>query len=238
MNLALIVAAGRGFRVGGPMPKQYLPLAGVPILRHTIENFLAHPQIHAVQVLIHPNDLALYQAATAGLSLRPPLSGGAERQDSVRLGLEGLAELNPATVLIHDAVRPFTSHATITAVLEALAAAEGAIAAVPLVDTLKRGAAGHITGTIPREGLFRAQTPQGFRYPAIRAAHQAAANAGDGITDDAMVAERAGLKIRLVDGDEDNFKITTAADLHRAESLLRHRQNQSQNQNQNQETTP
>jgi len=221
-NIALIVAAGRGHRLGGPLPKQYLPLGGVPILRRTIEVFLAHPDIHDVQVLIHPNDIDLYAAATAGLAIRPPLFGGAARQDSVRLGLEGVAAAAPAHVLIHDAVRPFVSHATISAVLAALARVPAAIAGVALTDTLKRVEAGRITATIDRANLFRAQTPQGFRYPDILKAHHAARSLGVELTDDAMVAEHAGLAVELIPAPEQNFKITTEMDLERAEIMLRH----------------
>ncbi len=194
MNVGLIVAAGRGHRLGGPIPKQYRELAGMPILRHTIQLYLAHPEIAAVQVLIHPSDQALYDAATEGLSLRPALFGGATRQESVRLGLEGIADLAPANVLIHDAVRPFVASETISAVLAALRRSPGAIAGVPLADTLKRCAEGMVTGTIDRQNLYRAQTPQGFRYSDILAAHRAAAGlVGVELTDDAMVAEHAGL---------------------------------------------
>jgi 2-C-methyl-D-erythritol 4-phosphate cytidylyltransferase/2-C-methyl-D-erythritol 2,4-cyclodiphosphate synthase len=220
-NVALIVAAGRGYRVGGAIPKQYLGLGGCAILRRTILAFQAHPGIGAVQVLIHPDDRALYEAATAGLTLRAPLHGGASRQESVRNGLEGIADLAPAHVLITDAVRPFVTAGLISDVLAALETHPGAIAAVPLADTLKRGAGGMITGTVDRAHLFRAQTPQGFRYAAILAAHRAAAAAdGPELTDDAMVAERAGLAVALVAGSEDNFKITTAQDLARAEAFL------------------
>ncbi len=219
MNVALIVAAGRGYRVGGAIPKQYLELGGCAILRRTVLAFQAHPRIGAVQVLIHPDDRGLYDAATAGLALRAPLHGGATRQESVRNGLEGIADLAPAHVLITDAVRPFVTAGLISDVLAALATHPGAIAAVPLADTLKRGAGGMITGTVDRANLFRAQTPQGFRYAAILAAHRAAAG-GPELTDDAMVAERAGLAVALVAGSEDNFKITTAPDLARAEAVL------------------
>lgn len=221
MNVGLIVAAGRGHRLGGPIPKQYRELAGKPILRHTIELYLAHPEISAVQVLIHPSDQALYDAATAGLVLRPALFGGAMRQETVRLGLEGIADLTPANVLIHDAVRPFVSAATISAVLAALARSPGAIAGVPLADTLKRCADGYVTGTVDRQNLYRAQTPQGFRYADILGAHRAAAGVtGVELTDDAMVAEHAGLAVEMVMGSEDNFKITTEHDLQRAEMFL------------------
>jgi 2-C-methyl-D-erythritol 4-phosphate cytidylyltransferase len=223
MNIGLIVAAGRGYRVGGPVPKQYLTLGGVAILRHTILALAAHPDIHAVQVLIHPNDQALYGAATAGLSLRPPLFGGAERQDSVRNGLEGIADLAPETVLIHDAVRPFISQATISAVLAALAEHPAAIAGVPVADTLKRVEDGRITGTVDRTSLYRAQTPQGFRYADILAAHQRVQREAPGVafTDDAMIFEHLGMRVEMVLGSEENFKITTAQDLFRAEAWLK-----------------
>ena len=223
MNIGLIVAAGRGFRVGGPVPKQYLPLAGRAILRRTILTLSSHPQIGAIQVLIHPNDQALYDAATHGLNLRPALFGGATRQESVRLGLEGIADLNPANVLIHDAVRPFISHATISAVLTALGQLPAAIAGVPVADTLKRVAAGRITATVDRANLYRAQTPQGFRYADILAAHHRVQREAPGIefTDDAMIAEHLGMPVEMVLGSEENFKITTAQDLNRAEAWLK-----------------
>jgi 2-C-methyl-D-erythritol 4-phosphate cytidylyltransferase len=224
MNIGLIVAAGRGYRLGGPIPKQYLLLAGQPILRHTILALLGHRDIHAVQVVIHPDDQSLYAAATEGLNLRPVLFGGAARQDSVRLGLEGIAGLNPVNVLIHDAVRPFVTPETISAVLAALERSPCAIAGVALTDTLKRCADGRVTGTVDRANLYRAQTPQGFRYADILKAHRQALlenTAGLELTDDSMVAEHAGLAVEMVPGSEQNFKITTGPDLQRAEFLLK-----------------
>lgn len=224
VNVALIVAAGRGYRLGGVLPKQYLPLGGRPILRHTIEALAAHKEIHAIQVLIHPDDVPLYEDAVAGADkLRPVLFGGAQRQDSVRLGLEGIAVLKPASVLIHDAVRPFINTPTISAVLEALARSPAALAGVPLADTLKRVDEGQITGTVDRAGLWRAQTPQGFRYADILKAHRFAVQSAPGVefTDDSMIAEHAGMRVEMVMGSEDNFKITTAADLARAEFMLK-----------------
>jgi 2-C-methyl-D-erythritol 4-phosphate cytidylyltransferase len=223
MNIGLIVAAGRGYRVGGPLPKQYLPLAGHPILRHTIQALARHPDIDAVQVLIHPDDQALYDDATAGLEkLLAVRFGGKERQDSVRLGLEAIGALKPEAVLIHDAVRPFIAPHTISAVLEVLARNAAAIVGVPLADTLKRVEEGVITGTVSRAGLWRAQTPQGFRYKDILQAHRHAVLTAPetDFTDDAMIAEHAGLRVEMVLGAEDNFKITTAADLARAEAML------------------
>ncbi len=223
MNIALIVAAGRGYRLGGPLPKQYLPLNGIPVIRHTILALSRHPDIAAVQLVIHPDDEALLAQATAGLTLPPPIFGGATRQDSVRAGLEGIAGKSPAKVLIHDAVRPFVSLETITAVLAALDRGPCAIAGVPLADTLKRCAAGFITGTVDRANLFRAQTPQGFRFADILAAHRQMIlqNPGLELTDDAMVAEHAGLPVEMVAGSEENFKITTAQDLQRAAFILK-----------------
>ena len=223
MTVALIVAAGRGHRVGGPIPKQYRLLNEIPVIRHTILAFRRHPGIGTVQVVIHPGDQALYEAAIEGLGLPPPLTGGSSRQDSVRLGLEGIAGLSSDTVIIHDAVRPFIAQETITAVIAALGRAAGAVAGVPVADTLKRCANGLIVETVSRANLWRAQTPQGFRFADILAAHRKAHldNPTDQeLTDDCMVAEHAGLTIEMVPASDDNFKITTEDDLRRAEILL------------------
>jgi len=218
VTAALIVAAGRGHRLGGAMPKQYLPLAGRAVLRHSLETFARHPAVGAVRVVIHRDDLDLYGAAADGLGLLPPVEGGATRQESVRLGLESLRELNPARVLIHDAARPFADAALIQRMIGALDGSPGAIPALPVADTIKRGSAGMIVETVDRQALWRAQTPQAFRYGEILAAHQAAA--GRELTDDAAVAEAAGLTVALVPGAEENFKVTTEADLSRAERIL------------------
>jgi 2-C-methyl-D-erythritol 4-phosphate cytidylyltransferase / 2-C-methyl-D-erythritol 2,4-cyclodiphosphate synthase len=216
--IALVVAAGRGTRLGGPLPKQYLPLAGQPVLRYSLEALGRHPGIDAVRVVFNPDDAAPYDAATRGLDLLPPVAGGAARQDSVRLGLESLAAAAPQRVLIHDGARPFLDHGTIDRVLAALDEAPGAIPALPVKDTVKRGAEGRIIDTVDRAQLWRAQTPQGFRYAEILAAHRAAA--GNELSDDAAVAERAGLTVRLVAGSEANFKVTTPEDLQQAERWL------------------
>jgi 2-C-methyl-D-erythritol 4-phosphate cytidylyltransferase/2-C-methyl-D-erythritol 2,4-cyclodiphosphate synthase len=221
-NLALIVAAGRGERFGGALPKQYLDLGGRPLLRHSLETFCAHPAIGAVAVVYQPEHQALYDAAIAGLALLPPIPGGSSRQGSVLKGLEGVAAEAPDRVLIHDAARPFVDAAIIDRTLAALEGCAGAIAAVPVIDTIKRAHAHApeplIAGTVERGLLWRAQTPQAFRYRAILAAHRQAAGAE--LTDDAAVAESAGLAVSLVMGAENNFKVTTAADLERAEALL------------------
>jgi 2-C-methyl-D-erythritol 4-phosphate cytidylyltransferase/2-C-methyl-D-erythritol 2,4-cyclodiphosphate synthase len=216
--VALVVAAGRGVRAGGGLPKQYRRLADRPVLSHSLAVFAQHRAIDAIRVVIHPNDRALYDDATRALDLPEPTPGGATRQESVRLGLESLADLAPKRVLIHDAARPFIDAGTIARVVDALAEAPGAIPAVAVADTLKRGAEGRIAATVPREGLWRAQTPQGFRYAEILAAHRAFA--GRELTDDAAVAEAAGLAVSLVEGSEGNFKLTTDDDFRRAEAVL------------------
>jgi 2-C-methyl-D-erythritol 4-phosphate cytidylyltransferase / 2-C-methyl-D-erythritol 2,4-cyclodiphosphate synthase len=216
--IALVVAAGRGTRLGAPLPKQYLPLGGVAVLRHGVQALLGHPAIGGVRVVIHPDDHQHYAAATSGLELMSPVAGGAQRQDSVRNGLESLADDAPDLVLIHDGARPFLDRGIVDRVLGGLAAHQGAIAALPVRDTVKRSEGPCIAATIDRGGLWRAQTPQGFHYRPIVAAHRAAAGAE--LSDDAAVAERAGLAVALVEGSEDNLKVTTMDDLARAERLL------------------
>ncbi|HZA65345.1 MAG TPA: 2-C-methyl-D-erythritol 4-phosphate cytidylyltransferase, partial [Geminicoccaceae bacterium] len=216
--VALIVACGRGQRYGSDLPKQYLPLAGKPVLRHCLERFCRHPGIDRVRPVVHPDDRAPFAAAAAGLDLLEPVTGGATRQDSVRLGLESLSDEPPEWVLIHDGVRPLVSAALIDRVLHALRGHAAALPALPVTETLKRGQNGVVAGTLDRAGLYRAQTPQGFFYAEIMAAHRRFAGAA--MTDDAALAEAAGLPVALVDGDGDNMKITEPADLARAERLL------------------
>ena len=214
--VALIVAAGRGVRAGGGLPKQYRPLRNQPLLAHTVDAFLAHPRISRVQAVIHPDDRALYDAAIGGRPLLPPTHGGAARQDSVRLGLEALKDQAPDYVLIHDAARPFVGAALVDRVIDALTSHDGAIPGLALSDTIKRAGDGLVEGTVPREGLYRVQTPQGFHYKAILAAHRAAV--GQALTDDAAVGEAAGLRIAMVAGAEENMKVTEPEDFARAEA--------------------
>ena len=215
---ALIVAAGRGTRFGGDVPKQYLALGGSCVLRHAVCAFAAHPQIAGVQVVIREEDRGIFGDAVAGLAIRPPVPGGAERQDSVRLGLEALVPQAPERVLIHDGARPFPNAALIDRVIDALDREPAAIPGLPLGDTLKRVAGGSIRETVDRAQLWRAQTPQGFHFEAILAAHRAAR--GQVLTDDSAVAEAAGIAPVVVMGSEENLKVTTVEDLATAERLL------------------
>ena len=217
-TVALIVAAGRGSRFGGSAPKQYVELAGKPVLRHSLETFLNHPRIDAVRVVIHPDDRALYDDVAKGISPLDPVTGGATRQESVRRGLQSLREISPGSVLIHDAARPLVDPALIDRMIDALADKSGAIPVLPVADTVKRGNNGLVQETLDRATLWRAQTPQAFRFAEILAAHDAAV--GRELTDDAAVAEAAGLAVALVPGAEENFKVTTEADLQRARQFL------------------
>ena len=216
--VVLVVAGGRGRRFGGDLPKQYHRLGGVPVIRHSLIRFLAHSRVDAVQPVIHPDDADLFAEAAAGLAVLDPVHGGATRQDSVRHGLEAVAGRSPDSVLIHDAARPFIGDEITSRVVEALDDHVGVIPALPVADTLKRGIDGLIAGTVDREGLWRAQTPQGFRYAEILAAHRA--QAGAELTDDAAVLEAAGHAVALVMGSEENQKVTTTEDLERAERLI------------------
>ena len=219
---ALVVAAGRGSRFGGAVPKQYLALGGTSVLRHAVAAFAEHPRVCGVLVTIRPEDEQLFDRAVAGLGVMPPVAGGPIRQDSVRVGLEALAIHRPERVLVHDGARPFPDAALINRVIAGLDRAPAAIPCLPLRDTIKHVEDGVIRETVDRSTLWRAQTPQGFHFDAILAAHRAAI--GRALTDDAAVAEAAGLAPLLVTGSEDNFKVTTAEDLAAAERLIAERQ--------------
>ncbi len=215
---ALVVAAGHGSRMGGDLPKQYQKLAGRSILRHAIDNLYADHRIETVRVIIDPDHQTLYAAAVQGLDLAPAILGGPDRQASVMNGLAALRPAAPDIVLIHDAARPFVDSAVLDRLFSALQHHKGAIAALPVVDSVKRAERAIIDDEIDREGLWRAQTPQGFHYAEILAAHltAAATPAAPPLTDDAAVARAAGLQVVLVDGDEALFKITSPADMLRA----------------------
>ncbi len=209
---ALLVAAGTGSRFGADMPKQFTEVAGMPVIRHAALALLRDG------VVLQPvGDAALINAALAGLPYRPVVAGGSSRQESVRAGLEALSSLAPDIVMVHDAARPVIPPGTVEALVAALQSHAGAIPAAPVVDTLKRGEAGLIAGTVSRDGLFRAQTPQAFRYNLLRELHH---TAGPGATDDAAILEAAGHAVALVAGHDDNIKLTYPEDRMRLERIL------------------
>lgn len=215
----IIVAAGRGHRFGGEMPKQYLEVHQQPLVRHAVQAFLDHPAIDLILPVIHPDDADILANALGGLDYLEPVAGGAARQDSVRNGLEGLASSAPDYVLVHDAARPMVAPALIDRVIEALQDTSGVIPGIAVVDTLKRADDdGIITDTVSRDGLWRAQTPQGFKYADLLAAHRSAI--GQELTDDAAVMEASGYRVAVVLGDENNIKVTTPDDLMRMEEIM------------------
>ena len=220
---ALIVAAGRGTRFGSDVPKQYVPIDGVCAFRRSVERFLDGDVMAVVQPVIHADDREMFTAAMDGLSdprLSAPVTGGETRAASVRRGLEALESDPPDVVLIHDAARPFVSGQIIADVLAALEGSEAAFAALPVVDALWRVEEGMASAPVPRDGLWRAQTPQGVHFVPLLKAHRAHAGAAD---DDVAIARAAGLSVRVVTGAAENFKITTPQDQARAERLARGR---------------
>ncbi|HTW72280.1 MAG TPA: 2-C-methyl-D-erythritol 4-phosphate cytidylyltransferase, partial [Acetobacteraceae bacterium] len=209
---AILVAAGSGNRFGGATPKQFLPLAGKPVIRHCAAALSAHV------VLLQPvGDPDPVDSALAGIDHLPTVPGGATRQDSVLAGLQALAPHTPDIVLVHDAARPLIPTGTIPALLAALRDHPGAIPGQPVADTLKRVDSGVIAATVPRDGLVRAQTPQAFRFDALLAAHRAGIA---GATDDAALLEAAGGTVAIVPGSEDNIKLTYPEDLLRLERAM------------------
>jgi 2-C-methyl-D-erythritol 4-phosphate cytidylyltransferase / 2-C-methyl-D-erythritol 2,4-cyclodiphosphate synthase len=210
---AILVAAGSGTRFGAETPKQFLWLAGRPVIRHAAEALAGY-----VGILQPVGDADPIEGALARLQHLPPVPGGATRQESVRAGLEALATHAPDVVLVHDAARPLIPSGTVPALLVALEHAPGAIPAIPVADTLKRVADGLVTATAPRDGLFRAQTPQAFRFPVLLAAHRAGAAAA--VTDDASLLEASGHAVAIVPGSEDNIKLTYPEDLRRLERAM------------------
>lgn len=219
---AIIVAAGEGTRMGGEIPKQYRMLAGRPVLRRSVEAFLNHPNVDGVLVVIHPDHRKHYDAAMQGLNLPEPAHGGANRQESVRLGIErlfsqGIGENN--RILVHDAARCLIDHVTISRVVYALGTAQAAIPTIPVRDTLKRVESGTVSATVPRENLHQTQTPQGFDATLLCDLH--ALFQGRNLSDDAALAEAANIPVECVMGSDLNFKLTTKADWMHAEMLLK-----------------
>jgi len=216
----VLVAGGRGLRAGGDRPKQYRELGGLPVIRPSLVLLASHPEIALVQPVIHPEDAARYAAASAGLDLLPPVLGGATRQASVRAGLEALEVRRPELVLVHDAARPFASPALVARAIAAARKSGAAIPAIPVADTVKTvNSAGTVTGTLARDSLRIVQTPQAFRFDTLIDVHRRAQAARcDDFTDDAALAEWAGLSVATFEGEVGNVKLTTAEDFHRAEA--------------------
>ena len=214
ITAALIVAAGRGMRAGGGIPKQWRDLGGMSVAERTLRAFASHPRIDRLVLVLHPDDVEC-----RFVPADPPaeiVTGGASRSESVRAGLaalEGAAD----RVLIHDVARPLVSRAVIDAVLDALATHDGAAPGLAVTDALWTGRGSRVTGAQSRDGLYRAQTPQGFRLAPILAAHRAHAGSA---ADDVEIALAAGLDVAIVPGEDANLKITTAEDFARAETLL------------------
>lgn len=222
----ILVAAGRGERAGQSAegPKQYRLIGGKPVIAHTLAIFARHPMVKKIVVAIHPNDHALFETARAGIAGDIfAIHGGATRQASVRNALDALKDSNCDTVLIHDAVRPFVDAALIDRVISATSEIGGALPALAVSDTLKRRADDEtVAGTVARDGLFAAQTPQGFSFCLILKAHDMAAKDGrSDFTDDAAIAEWAELPVKIVEGSPDNVKLTLARDIALADERLR-----------------
>ena len=218
---AIVVAAGRGLRAGGDVPKQYRAIAGEPVIRPSLARFASHRAIDAVQPVIHPDDEAMFRTATVGLDLLPAVHGGATRQGSVRAGMEALAARKPDIVLVHDAARPFLSDALVVRAIDAGRACGAAVPAIAVADTVKKiDAAGHVIETVDRTHLRMVQTPQAFAFPMLLEAHRRAAAAGrEDFTDDAALAEWAGQRVTVFAGEDSNVKLTTTDDFARAEAL-------------------
>jgi 2-C-methyl-D-erythritol 4-phosphate cytidylyltransferase/2-C-methyl-D-erythritol 2,4-cyclodiphosphate synthase len=226
---ALIVAAGRGSRAGDGTPKQFRLLGGKPVLTRTLEAFLRHPRIAKTLVVIHPDDMELYQEGIAVLPhdltsrLLPVAYGGETRQDSVRQGLEALLDFPPERILIHDAARPFADASLIERALEAMETWGAAVPGTPVTDTIKViGSQSEVVSTPERAKLRAVQTPQAFHFASLHEAHRRAAAAGlRHFTDDGALAEWAGLPVHVFQGNAANIKLTHASDFPEAERRLR-----------------
>jgi 2-C-methyl-D-erythritol 4-phosphate cytidylyltransferase/2-C-methyl-D-erythritol 2,4-cyclodiphosphate synthase len=218
---AVVVAAGQGVRAGGDLPKQFRQIAGETLLRRVLSRFVEAPKVNFVQPVIRSEDADLVRVETAGLNVLAPVFGGATRQASVRAGLEALLPRKPDIVLVHDAARPFASADLIA---RAIVAAEKTGAAIPglaVTDTIKRvDDSNTVETTVDRALLRLVQTPQAFAFPALLAAHRRAAEEGrEDFTDDAALAEWAGMKVSVFPGEAGNIKFTTPEDFVRAEAL-------------------
>jgi 2-C-methyl-D-erythritol 4-phosphate cytidylyltransferase / 2-C-methyl-D-erythritol 2,4-cyclodiphosphate synthase len=221
---AVIVAAGSGFRAGGEMPKQYQLIGGRPVIWWTCKAFADHPGISRVQAVIGAGHEKLFAEAAAGLNIAAPIVGGASRQDSCRIGIT--ACVNHQKVLIHDAARPFVSADLISHIIAELDRSEGVVPGIPVADTMKFAPGGLIAHTVNRQSLWSVQTPQGFHTQEILGAHvQAQEQKMEGLTDDASVAEKFGIQVRVIAGQRENHKLTTASDIAMADRMLTQQSN-------------
>ena len=218
---AIVVAAGQGLRAGGDLPKQFRRIGGKAILRRTVLRLLEVPEISAIQPVTRPEDQSLVAEALSGLPVRDPVPGGATRQDSVRAGLTALEALAPAIVLVHDAARPFASAGLIGRTIETARRTGAAIPGVPVADTVKGvDRDDRVTETLDRSRLRLIQTPQGFAFASLFAAHRRAAAEGrTDFTDDAALAEWAGMRVTVFAGEPGNIKMTNPEDFARAEGM-------------------
>jgi 2-C-methyl-D-erythritol 4-phosphate cytidylyltransferase/2-C-methyl-D-erythritol 2,4-cyclodiphosphate synthase len=219
---AVIVAAGRGYRAGGEIPKQYRAIAGEPVIRTTLSAFSSHPEVDVVQTVIHPDDDGFFNSAKTGLGkLLEPVSGGATRQISVRAGLEGLRQHSPEVILIHDAARPFLTSGLISRAIRAAREHRAAVPAIAIADTVKMiDDDAIVTETLDRSRLRMVQTPQAFAFDLVMEAHRRAASAArEDFTDDAALVEWAGQRVSVFEGEAANIKLTTNEDFSRAEGL-------------------
>jgi len=217
----VIVAGGSGLRAGGEKPKQYQPIGGKPLIWWTLKAFTDHPGITHVQPVIAAGHEAMFAEAASGLPVEAPVIGGKTRQESCHIGIEAVARHDPSKVLIHDGARPFASRDLISHVIAWLDRHPGIVPGLPVADTLKHAPGGLVQRTVDRASMWSAQTPQGFDFKAILAAHRAAVAEGAiDLTDDAAVAERAGIEVAVISGRTENRKITTAEDVEKADRFL------------------
>jgi 2-C-methyl-D-erythritol 4-phosphate cytidylyltransferase/2-C-methyl-D-erythritol 2,4-cyclodiphosphate synthase len=218
---AILVAAGRGLRAGAGGPKQYRAIGGRAVIHRALGAFAEHPEIAVVQPVVNPDDIALFEEAVSDLRHATPVNGGATRQASVLAGLEALVPYQPEIVLIHDAARPFVSPSVISRAIVAADRTGAAIPVIPVTDTIKQVIDnGDIAATPERASLRIAQTPQAFKFDAILDAHRRAAQQRSDFTDDAAIAEWAGLTVTTFEGDVANMKLTTPEDFVREEARL------------------
>jgi len=226
MNIAIIPAAGSGSRFGGQIPKQFVEIAGAPIIVHTLRRFDECDEISAIIVALRSEEIERFGRSLPAHGIRKPVrlvNGGAERSDSILNALEAARELQPEIVAVHDAVRPFVSPGQISEVVARAREIGAAILALPATDTIKEVENGLIRRTIDRRAIWRAQTPQAFRYELLLRANQearAGALPSAAATDDSFLIELQGLPVAVVEGSPNNIKITTPEDLLLAEKLL------------------